>query len=116
MEIAITANAAGLDAPASLTFGRCPMYTFVDTETMQAETVDNPALSATDGAGIRAAMFVIEHGAQALLTKNIGRNAFDVFQIAGVPVYSLKGDTVREAAETYAAGRLQEMPRTDVQD
>jgi predicted Fe-Mo cluster-binding NifX family protein len=116
MEIAITANAAGASAPANLIFERCPVYTFVDTETMQEETVDNPALSATNGAGIRAAMFVIEHGAQALLTKNIGRNAFDVFQIAGVPVFFLKGDTVREAAETYAAGQLQELPRTDVQD
>ena len=99
MIIVITANGADLDAPASPVFGRCPAYVFVDTESMQFEGVENPALGTASGAGIQAAQFVIERGAQAVVTGNVGPNAFNVFQSAGVPIYLSGGGTVREMAE-----------------
>jgi len=74
MKIVVTANGADLDAPASPVFGRCPIYVFVDTETMQFEAVGNPAVAAGGGAGIQAAQFVIEQGAQAVVTGNAGPN------------------------------------------
>jgi predicted Fe-Mo cluster-binding NifX family protein len=60
-------------------------------------------------------MFVMEQGAQAVLTKNIGPNALDTFWIAGVPVYALNGGTVREAAEAYKAEQLQVMFEASVE-
>jgi predicted Fe-Mo cluster-binding NifX family protein len=115
MKIVVTANGTDLDAPASPVFGRCPTYIFVDTETMAFEAVDNPAMSAPGGAGIQAAQFVIEQGAQAVLTGNVGPNAFNVFQAANVPIYLLTGGTVREAVEAYKAGRLQSTADANVQ-
>ncbi len=106
MKIVVTANGADLDAPASPVFGRCPMYVFVDTETMQFESVENPAMNAAGGAGIQAAQFVVERGAQAVVTGNVGPNAFNVFQPANVPVYLFDGGTVRQAVEAYKAGQL----------
>jgi len=106
MRIVITSNGAGLDAPASPVFGRCPHYVFVDTETMRAETVENPAVASGGGAGVQAAQFVIGRGAQAVVTGNVGPNAFQVFQSAGVPVHLFSGGTVREAVEAFVAGRL----------
>jgi predicted Fe-Mo cluster-binding NifX family protein len=107
MKIVITANGTGLDAPASPVFGRCLAYVFVDTETMQFEGVENPAIVAPSGAGIQAAQFIVGRGAQAVVTGNVGPNAFGVFQASGVPVYIFGGGTVREAIEAYMAGRLQ---------
>jgi predicted Fe-Mo cluster-binding NifX family protein len=107
MKIVVTANGADLDAPASPVFGRCPTYVFVDTETMEFEAVGNPAIAASGGAGIQAAQFIIERGAQAVVTGNVGPNAFNVFQAANVPVYSFGGGTVREAVEAYKARKLQ---------
>ncbi|MFQ6100945.1 MAG: NifB/NifX family molybdenum-iron cluster-binding protein [Anaerolineae bacterium] len=115
MKIVVTANGTGLDAPASPVFGRCPAYVFVDTETIQFEAVENPAMAAGGGAGIQAAQFVIEHGAQAVVTGNVGPNAFSVFQSANVPVYLFEGGTVREAVEAYKAGRLQSVAGANVQ-
>jgi len=115
MRIVVTANGADLDAPASPVFGRCPTYVFVDTETMQFEAVDNPAVTAGGGAGIQAAQFVIERGAQAVVTGNAGPNAFNVFQAANVPVYLFGGGTVREAVEAYKAGKLQSVAGANVQ-
>ena len=106
MKIVVTSNGANLDAPASPVFGRCPTYVFVDTETMAFEAVENPAISAPGGAGIQAAQFVVERGAQAVVTGNVGPNAFNVFQPANVSVYLFSGGTVRQAVEAYKAGQL----------
>jgi len=82
---------------------------------MQFEAVPNPAMSAGGGAGIQAAQFVIERGAQAVLTGNVGPNAFNVFQAAGVPIYLVEEGTVREAVEAYKGGRLQAVSGANVQ-
>ena len=80
MKIVVTANGADLSAQTSPIFGRCPTYVFVDTESMAFEAIENPAVSASGGAGIQAAQFVIERGAQAVLTGSMGPNATQVFQ------------------------------------
>jgi predicted Fe-Mo cluster-binding NifX family protein len=114
MKVVVTANGRDLDASVSPVFGRCRAYVFVDTETMQFEAVENPALSAGGGAGIQAAQFVIERGAQAILTGNVGPNAFGVLESASVPVCLLGGGTVREAIEAYKAGQLQPLRGANV--
>jgi len=108
MRIVVTANGAGLDAPASPVFGRCPSYTFVDTDTFEAETVDNPAMNAAGGAGIQAAQFVVEQGARAVVTGNMGPNAYNVFRSAGVPVFLGREGTVRECVDAFRSGELHE--------
>ncbi len=106
MKIVVTANGAGLDAPASQVFGRCPTYVFVDTDSLESESVENPAISAAGGAGIQAAQFVVERGAQAVVSGNLGPNAADVLQSANVPLYLFDGGTVRQAVEGYKNGQL----------
>lgn len=106
MRIVVTANGADLEALTSPVFGRCPLYVFVDSDTMEFEAVENPAIAAPGGAGIQAAQFVVERGAGAVVTSNVGPNAFDVLQSAAVPVYIFGGGTVRQAAEACKAGQL----------
>jgi len=107
MKIAVSSNGNDLTAQVSPVFGRCPYYLFVDTESMEFEAVANPAISAPGGAGIQAAQFVASQNAKAVLTGNVGPNAFNVLQTAGVQVFTVAGGTVKEAAEAYKEGRLQ---------
>jgi len=106
MKIVVTANGNDLDALASPVFGRCPVYIFVDTETMDFQAVENPAISAPGGAGIQAAQFVIKHGAQAVLTGNLGPNAANVLQTASMSVYQISEGTVRQVVEMFKQNRL----------
>jgi predicted Fe-Mo cluster-binding NifX family protein len=115
MKIVVSANGAGLDAPASPVFGRCPMYVFVDTESMASESVENPAINAAGGAGIQAAQFVVERGAQALVSGNVGPNAFGVLEAANVLVYLFGEGTVRQAIEGYKDGQLPAAGQANVQ-
>jgi predicted Fe-Mo cluster-binding NifX family protein len=82
---------------------------------MEAESVDNPAMSAGGGAGIQAAQFVVERGAEAVVSGNVGPNAFAVFESAGVPVYLFGGGSVREAVEACKEGRLSRAGTANVQ-
>ena len=108
MKIVVTAEGAGLDAPASRVFGRCQTYVFVETDSMEVENVENPAIDSPSGAGIEAAQFVVEQGAEAVVTGNVGPNAFSVLEASGVPVYLLQGGTVGEVVEAYKEGELAE--------
>jgi predicted Fe-Mo cluster-binding NifX family protein len=78
----------------------------VDTETMDSETLANPAISAAGGAGIQAAQFLASRGVQAVVTGNVGPNAFQVFAAANIPVYLFSGSTVREAVDAFAKDEL----------
>jgi predicted Fe-Mo cluster-binding NifX family protein len=114
MRIVVSAQGDTLEAPTSPVFGRCPTYLFVDTETMEFEAVPNQAMSQGGGAGIQAAQFVVNQGAKAVLTGNLGPNAFDVLQAAAVPSYLISEGTVRQAVEAFKGGRLQPMAGANV--
>jgi predicted Fe-Mo cluster-binding NifX family protein len=87
---------------------------FVDTETFEFEAIPNPAMNQAGGAGIQAAQFVVSQGAQAVLTGNLGPNAYGVLQAAGVPGYLVGQTTVRQAVEAHLAGQLQPMAGANV--
>ena len=109
MKIAVSSQGEHLDTPASPVFGRCPTYLFVEPETMDFDALPNPAMNQGGGAGIQAAQFVVNQGAEAVLSGNLGPNAFDVLQAANVPGFLVSGGTVRQAVEAYKAGQLQPM-------
>jgi len=109
MRVAISSNENDLSAPVSPVFGRCPSYVFVDTDTLEFEALSNPAMSAPGGAGIQAAQMVINQGAQAVITGNVGPNAFNVLASSGVQIYLTQGGTVRQAVEALKAGQLQSL-------
>jgi predicted Fe-Mo cluster-binding NifX family protein len=106
MNIIVTAEGQDLNGATSPRFGRCPTYILIDTETMAFEALPNPAASASGGAGIQAAQFVVEQGAQALLTGNVGPNAAQVLAAASVSVYLNQEATVEAAVKAFKAGRL----------
>ena len=114
MKIVVSSQGGTLEAPASPVFGRCPTFVFVNSETMDIEALPNPAMSQGGGAGIRAAQFVVNQGAEIVLTGSLGPNAFDVLQAAGVPGYLVGEGTVAQAVAAFQAGQLQPMAGANV--
>ena len=107
MKIVVTSGGNTLDAPLSPVFGRCPVYIFVETDTLEYEAIANPAVSAAGGAGIQAAQFVAQRDVEAVLTGNVGPNAFSVLRSAGVQVYLAPAGTVHDAVQGFIQGNLQ---------
>ncbi len=106
MKICVTAQGDTLDAPVDLRFGRCHYFVIVDTETLQFEAINNPNIESRGGAGIQSGQIMAEKRVKAVVTGNVGPNAFQTLNAAGIPVMTGASGTVREVVEKYKKGLL----------
>jgi predicted Fe-Mo cluster-binding NifX family protein len=114
MKIAVTSTGPGLDAPVDPRFGRAQYILVVDLESMDVEPIENPSVQASGGAGVETAQMVAATGAQAVLTGNVGPNAYYALSAAGLRVYVGASGTARQAIEAYSRGELQETIKPSV--
>ena len=116
MKVIITAQDANLDSLVDPRFGRARYFLLIDTDTDQLAVHDNMQnLNAPQGAGIQAAQTVVQLGAEAVLTGNVGPKAFATLQAARIMIYPGTTGTVRQALEELRAGHLQPTAKATVQ-
>ena len=106
-KVAVSSTGDSLESQVDPRFGRCAYFVFVDTDTMKYETVQNPNVSAASGAGIQTAQLVANKGVEAVLTGNVGPNAFQTLQAAGVNVVAGVAGIVKDAVQMYKDGKVQ---------
>ena len=109
MKIAISISGKTLDSPFDPRFGRAAAFCLVDAESGEWQTFDNPALSASGGAGVQAAQFVAKQGVGAVVSGAFGPNAFDTLTAAGIEMYIAPGNeahSVAEILEMFKTGQL----------
>ena len=107
MKVCVTAVSQGLDAEIDPRFGRAQFFVFVETETMDVESVKNPNVDATGGAGIRSAQLVADKGAKVVITGHVGPNAMQALEAAGIRIVTgVGGITVKEAVQRFLDGVL----------
>ncbi len=114
MKICITSQADLLESEVDPRFARCSYFIFVDTDTMEFESLENSQTQAMGGAGPQAAKAVVDKGAKVLLTGNVGPNAYQALNAGGIEVLSGISGTVREAVEKYKNGELKKTDGPDV--
>ena len=106
MKICITAQGDNLDSQIDPRFGRCQYFIIVDTETLEFEAIQNPNIDAMGGAGVQSGQFVAGKEVKAVLTGNVGPNAFQTLQAGGLEVIVGVSGSVKEAIEKYKKGEL----------
>ena len=110
MKIAIAATGPGLDSPATGVFGRAPYFVVVETDGNNVrvlENLANPAAHQARSAGIIAAQALASKGVDAVVSGNVGPNAYTVLTQAGIRVFMATPGTVKENAVAAAQGKLQ---------
>jgi len=113
MKIAISASSDDLNGQVSPVFGRCPGFLIVETEGSERKShsfVSNTAMNAVHGAGTAAAQAVINQGVNAVISGNLGPNAFARLQQAGIKFYPAFGMNIKEAIEKVVSGQINETP------
>ena len=102
MKIAISISGNKLESPFDPRFGRAAAFCLVDSETGEWSAHENPALSASGGAGVQAAQFIAKLGAQAVVSGAYGPNAFDALSPAEIEMYLAPADETLTAADVLA--------------
>jgi len=115
MKLCISSTGDNLDANVDQRFGRCSYFLVVDTETMETQAIPNAAVSSSGGAGIQAAQIVTKQKIQSVITGNIGPNAFQILEAAGIKVFTGAEGTIRNALDTFKKGKLQETGSANVE-
>jgi predicted Fe-Mo cluster-binding NifX family protein len=109
MKLAISISGDKLDSLFDTRFGRATAFCIVDVETGKWQAFDNPALSASGGAGVQAAQFIASQGAGAVVSGAYGPNAFNTLAAAEIEMYLAPGSktyTAAEILEMFKAGQL----------
>jgi len=116
MKIAITAQGKELSSEIDLRFGRAKWIIVVDSETGDFTAYDNVVnLNATQGAGIQTGQNIANTGVEAVITGNIGPNAFKTLNAAGVKMFLAETQTVQQALDSFKAGKLKEVNGANVE-
>jgi predicted Fe-Mo cluster-binding NifX family protein len=116
MKIAITSQGKELSSEIDLRFGRAEFLLVVDSETDDFEVHDNELnLNAVQGAGIQTGQNIANLDVEAVITGNVGPNAFKTLNAAGVKIFLAEKQTVADAIETFKAGKLKEVDQANVE-
>jgi predicted Fe-Mo cluster-binding NifX family protein len=116
MKIAITAQGSELTSEVDTRFGRAKWIIVVDTNTSESQAHDNKVnLTRAQGAGIQAGQNVASLGVDAVITGNVGPNAYKTLAGGKVRIFLVSGGTVEQAVVAFKQGQLQEVQQANVE-
>ncbi|MBN1797637.1 MAG: NifB/NifX family molybdenum-iron cluster-binding protein [Spirochaetales bacterium] len=104
MKICITSQGNNLEAEVDPRFGRCSYFIIADPETLEFEAVSNINAQAGGGAGIQSGQLMSEQGVKAVLTGNVGPNAFQALKAAEIDIITGVSGKVMDAINKYIKG------------
>ncbi|MGB8453671.1 MAG: NifB/NifX family molybdenum-iron cluster-binding protein [Anaerocolumna sp.] len=109
MKIAVSATGKEKEGLLDRRFGRCEYFLIFDTETGDVKSIGNNGLFSGGGAGIAAASQIIEENISAVITGNLGPNAFELMEKAGIRAYSSDIIPAVKAVELLQKNKLSEI-------
>jgi predicted Fe-Mo cluster-binding NifX family protein len=116
MKVAVTSQGKELSSDIDPRFGRAKWILLVDTETGVSGAYDNTVnLNLAQGAGIQTGQNIANLGAEAVITGNIGPNAFKTLNAANIRVYLSEAKTIQEAIRSLKEGELNEVKQANVE-
>jgi len=116
MQVTITSQGKELSSEVDTRFGRAKWLIVVDTETGDINVYDNELnLNAVQGAGIQTGQNIANLGVEAVITGNVGPNAFKTLNAANVKIFLAEKQTVADAIEAFKAGKLKEVDQANVE-
>lgn len=103
MKIAFSTMGNDMDGAVESRFGRCANFLIYDTESNNFSVYKNESSTARGGAGIKAAEQIVNLGAIAIITGNVGPNAHQALSAAGVKIVQSSCSSIQDELKKYLA-------------
>lgn len=87
-------------------FGRTPLFYIYDTDSKTGKYIENDAMNAPGGAGIKAAQTVMDEHAEVVLVPRCGENAAKVLETAGIKLYESVGLSLENNIQAFLEHNL----------
>lgn len=100
-KICIPAQGKDLDAEVDPSFGRARYLLIIDPQTMDWESVENPNVQASQGAGIQTAQLISRQDVGVVLTGSCGPKAQEVLHSSGIKIITGAQGKVRDVLAKY---------------
>lgn len=107
MKICVTSQGTTLDAEIDPRFGRCAYFIIVNLDNMEFEAIKNDNALSAGGAGTKAGQLLAEKNVSALLTGNVGPNAFEALHAAEIKIYTQVKGKVSDAIKRFQNNEFQ---------
>jgi predicted Fe-Mo cluster-binding NifX family protein len=109
--ISVPCGSRDLDATMDHRFGRAEAFLVAEKETGETiETIDNPSVNASHGAGTGAAQMLKSAGVGAVISGRFGPKALDALRALGIEAWvAPPGITAGEAFRLLEDGGLEQM-------
>lgn len=108
MKVAISASGPDKGSSIDEKFGRCPYFVMVDTDKMDFKTVENEHKKESHGVGPQVVQMLSDMDVDAVITGNVGPNAYRTLNSANIRVYKATGK-ISKAVEKLNNGELDEL-------
>ena len=109
MKIAVTATGNDLNAQVDPRFGRAEYFIIVDPDTLEFEAISNSGTAAAHGAGIQSGQLISSRDVSVVITGQVGPNAYQTLEAAGIKMFHAGNVTVAEAIEAFKKGQLRQI-------
>jgi predicted Fe-Mo cluster-binding NifX family protein len=106
MKICITSQGKDMEALVDPRFGRCQYFTIVDTDSNETDILENVNRDGMGGVGVQSGQFIAEKQVKVVLTGNVGPNAFQTLQAAGIEVVTGVSGKVKDVIDRYSKGEF----------
>lgn len=108
MKIALTTREKSLESELDLRFARGSYILFYNTEDDTYKFIDNQADDA-HGAGPKMIEFLVRSGANVIIARSLGKNAYDAAHSAGIKIYENSSETAIKNIDLFKINKLNEM-------
>ncbi|EJO5346768.1 NifB/NifX family molybdenum-iron cluster-binding protein [Clostridium botulinum] len=109
MKIAISSQGKTMENSLDMRFGRCEYFQIHDTESKEVKILENEGQNASGGAGIVASNQLVDEKVDVIITGNLGPNAFEIIEKAGIKAYKCESVAINSAIGKYNKGELEEI-------
>ncbi|MCG8569737.1 MAG: NifB/NifX family molybdenum-iron cluster-binding protein [Spirochaetes bacterium] len=114
MKICFTAKEAHRESELDPRFGRCPYFFLVDSDINKLEIVENLNAQKGGGAGIQAGQLMSDKKIDLVVTGQVGPNAFDTLNAAGIQIVTGAQGKILEILKQYEQGELKNTKQATV--